>query len=304
MTLKRSPESTDHPASERARIIGASSPLRTGADLWRPIAVGAASILRRLPPCPSSNSMQPTARPPISRRAIASLAEGIDAGERYLTLLGATGTGKTMTMAATDRGGPEADARDRPQQDARGAALQRVPDVLPAQRGRVLRLLLRLLPARGVRPEQGPLHREGLGDQPGDRPPAPLGDRGAVRPARRVDRRQRVLHLRPGLARDLRREPADAEQGRVHRPRRAAAQARLDPVHAQRHSALARNVPRARRDARDLPGLRRDRVSDGAVRRRGRAPAALRSAHRRDPRRRPRARRRSGRPRTTTCARG
>jgi excinuclease ABC subunit B len=40
----------------------------------------------------------PTADQP---KAIASLAEGIDAGERMLTLLGATGTGKTMTMAAT-----------------------------------------------------------------------------------------------------------------------------------------------------------------------------------------------------------
>jgi excinuclease ABC subunit B len=34
-------------------------------------------------------------------KAIASLAEGILAGERSMTLLGATGTGKTMTMAAT-----------------------------------------------------------------------------------------------------------------------------------------------------------------------------------------------------------
>ena len=33
--------------------------------------------------------------------AIASIAEGIEAGERFVTLLGATGTGKTMTMAAT-----------------------------------------------------------------------------------------------------------------------------------------------------------------------------------------------------------
>src|ERR1700742_2798810 len=33
--------------------------------------------------------------------AIASLAEGIEAGERFQTLLGATGTGKTMAMAAT-----------------------------------------------------------------------------------------------------------------------------------------------------------------------------------------------------------
>ncbi|HEY5317243.1 MAG TPA: excinuclease ABC subunit UvrB [Solirubrobacteraceae bacterium] len=33
--------------------------------------------------------------------AIASIAEGIEAGERFVTLLGATGTGKTMTMAGT-----------------------------------------------------------------------------------------------------------------------------------------------------------------------------------------------------------
>jgi excinuclease ABC subunit B len=33
--------------------------------------------------------------------AIASLAEGITADDRFMTLLGATGTGKTMTMAAT-----------------------------------------------------------------------------------------------------------------------------------------------------------------------------------------------------------
>ncbi len=40
----------------------------------------------------------PTADQP---KAITSLAEGVDAGERFQTLLGATGTGKTMTMAAT-----------------------------------------------------------------------------------------------------------------------------------------------------------------------------------------------------------
>jgi excinuclease ABC subunit B len=40
----------------------------------------------------------PTADQPA---AIASLAEGIRAGDRAMTLLGATGTGKTMTMAAT-----------------------------------------------------------------------------------------------------------------------------------------------------------------------------------------------------------
>ncbi|HSR94236.1 MAG TPA: excinuclease ABC subunit UvrB [Solirubrobacterales bacterium] len=40
----------------------------------------------------------PTADQP---QAIAGLAEGLEAGERFQTLLGATGTGKTFTMAAT-----------------------------------------------------------------------------------------------------------------------------------------------------------------------------------------------------------
>ncbi len=45
-----------------------------------------------------NSAYSPTADQP---KAIASLAEGVDAGERFLTLLGATGTGKTFTMAAT-----------------------------------------------------------------------------------------------------------------------------------------------------------------------------------------------------------
>ncbi len=51
-----------------------------------------------MPPFKLDSVYSPTADQP---KAIASLAEGIEAGERYGTLLGATGTGKTMTMAAT-----------------------------------------------------------------------------------------------------------------------------------------------------------------------------------------------------------
>jgi excinuclease ABC subunit B len=43
-------------------------------------------------------AFSPTADQPA---AVASLAQGIEQGERFQTLLGATGTGKTMTMAAT-----------------------------------------------------------------------------------------------------------------------------------------------------------------------------------------------------------
>ena len=190
-----------------------------------------------------------------------------------------------------DRGRPAAGADHGPQQDAGGAAVQRVPDVLPDELGRVLRLLLRLLPARGLRPVAGPLHREGLGDQPGDRPAAPRGHGVPVRPSRRHHRRLGLLHLRPRLARDLQRQLPGHRQGPRHRSRRAAAQARLAAVQPQRHGARARHVPRARRDAGGLPGLRGDRVPRAAVRRRGRAPAALRPADGRDHPRRPRARR-------------
>jgi excinuclease ABC subunit B len=44
------------------------------------------------------SAFSPTADQP---QAVTSLASGIESGERFQTLLGATGTGKTMTMAAT-----------------------------------------------------------------------------------------------------------------------------------------------------------------------------------------------------------
>src|SRR5213596_3558079 len=49
-----------------------------------------------MPELKTSSLYQPTGDQP---RAIAELSEGLAAGERYQTLLGATGTGKTATMA-------------------------------------------------------------------------------------------------------------------------------------------------------------------------------------------------------------
>ena len=49
-----------------------------------------------MPPLRTADIYQPTGDQPS---AIASLSEGLRAGERYQTLLGATGTGKTATMA-------------------------------------------------------------------------------------------------------------------------------------------------------------------------------------------------------------
>src|SRR5439155_19420211 len=51
---------------------------------------------RGMPPLRTSASYVPTGDQP---EAISALSDGLRAGERYQTLLGATGTGKTATMA-------------------------------------------------------------------------------------------------------------------------------------------------------------------------------------------------------------
>ena len=73
--------------------------------------------------------------------------------------------------------------------------------------------------------------------------------------------------------------------GDEHRPRRAAAPARRDPVHPQRPGVHPRHVPGPRRHPRDLPGLRGARGPDRVLRRRDRAaddaaPADRRGGHR------------------------
>ena len=214
-------------------------------------------------------------------RAIEELTRSLSAGERYQTLLGATGTGKTATMAWIIEQIAAPGARDRPQQDARRAALQRVPRVLPGERGRVLRLLLRLLPARGVRPAGRPLHREGLVPQRRHRPAPARGDLEPALAPRHGDRRLRLVHLRPRLAGGVREARRLPDRRRGDGPRRDAAEADRHPVRPQRHAARPRPLPGQGRRGRDPAGVLRDGVPRLDVRRRGRADHPLRPAHRR-----------------------
>ena len=108
-------------------------------------------------------------------------------------------------------------------------------EFFPGQRGRVLRLLLRLLPAGGLRSGPGSLHREGLLDQRRDRPAAPRGHRLAARPARRDHRRFGFLHLRHRFTGALPGADAALQGRRVDRPRQGASQAGPAPVRTQRH---------------------------------------------------------------------
>jgi hypothetical protein len=136
---------------------------------------------------------------------------GRQAHERDQVLLGVTGSGKTFTMAKVIEADPAPGADPRAQQDAGRPALRRVQELLPRQRGRVFRLLLRLLPAGGLRAAHRHLHREGILDQRADRPHAPLGHAGAARARRRHHRRLGLLHLRHRLGRDLHRHDLRAE---------------------------------------------------------------------------------------------
>src|SRR4051794_3003355 len=90
------------------------------------------SIVSGVPPFKLDSVYSPAADQPA---AITSLAEGIEAGERALTLLGATGTGKTMTMAATIEAGERPAPIIPPNKKPGAPPCHQVPAHLPRQTG-------------------------------------------------------------------------------------------------------------------------------------------------------------------------
>ena len=185
-----------------------------------------------------------------------------------------------------DRGDAAPGADPRAQQDARRAALFRVQELLPRQRGRVFRLLLRLLPAGSLRAAHRHLHREGILDQRADRPHAPLGHALAARARRRHHRRLGLLHLRYRLGRDLYGDDLPDAGRRPPRPAPAARRPRRPAIQAPGHQFRPRLVPRARRHDRNLPGpLGGSRLAHLAVRRRDRVDHRIRPADRPEDRR-------------------
>ena len=233
-----------------------------------------------------TSAYRPTGDQP---RAIAELAASLRDGNRGQTLLGATGTGKTATMAWL------IEELQRPalviahNKTLAAQLCNEFREFFPGERRRVLRLVLRLLPARGVRPAGRPLHREGLLAERRHRPPPPRGEHLARHAPRRRRRRLGVVHLRDRLAGGVRGARRPPRRGGGVRPRPAPPEARRHPVRPQRHAARARAVPRQGRRRRAAARVPRDRVPDLVLRRRDRADLALRPAHRRGarPARRP-----------------
>ena len=154
--------------------------------------------------------------------------------------------GQNLHRGQGDRAREPACPGARAQQDAGGAALQRVQKFLSAERGRVFRQLLRLLPAGSLHARLGHLHRERIHDQRRAGQAAHERDAFALRAPRRDRGRVGLLHLRHRLARSVLRHAADARKGAEHHSRSDAAQARGHAVRARRRFA-PRHVPRARR---------------------------------------------------------
>ena len=129
--------------------------------------------------------------------AIEALAEGVLRGDRYQTLLGVTGSGKTFTMAKV------AEQVQRPtlviahNKTLAAQLATEFREFLPDNAVEYFGLLLRLLPARGIHPPHGHVHREGRLHQRRDRPLAARRHTGAADAPRRPHRRLRLLHLRP-----------------------------------------------------------------------------------------------------------
>jgi RecG-like helicase len=128
-----------------------------------------------------NSAYEPTADQP---QAIDELVAGAEAGEGFMALLGATGTGKTFTMAST------INRLQRPalviahNKTLAAQLCNEFREFFPAAAVEYFVSLLRLLPARGLRAGPGSLHREGLDDQRRDRSPPPCRHGGAVRAPR------------------------------------------------------------------------------------------------------------------------
>ena len=142
-------------------------------------------------------------------------------------------------------------------------------EFFPRQRRRVLRLLLRLLPARGVPPASDTyIEKDSAINDDIDR----LRHAATSAPAdapRRHHRRVRLLHLRPRLAGGVRgaagRARVGGESGREYLLREL-----VGIQYAATTSCWAAAVPRARRRDRGPAGVHGDGVPRLAVRRRGR----------------------------------
>jgi RecG-like helicase len=127
-------------------------------------------LQRTVAPFRVESEFQPAGDQPA---AIAELARRVNAGEQDVVLLGATGTGKSATTAWLIEQVQRPTLVMAPNKTLAAQLANEFRELLPHNAVEYFRQLLRLLPARGLRPADRHLHREGLVDQRRGRAPAP-----------------------------------------------------------------------------------------------------------------------------------
>ena len=229
---------------------------------------------------------------------MAGLAQGIEEGDRFQTLLGVTGSGKTATMAFTI------------EQVQRPALVIAHNKTLAAQLCNEFREFFpknsveyfvsyydyyqpeAYVPAQDLYIEKDSSINEEIDRLRHSATSALFARRDVIVVA------SRVLHLRPRLAAEVQRPDHDAEEGRDDRPRRGAPQARRQPVHAQRPGARPRHASAcaARRSRCSRPTPRPPTAPSSSATRSRRSSTSTRSPARCS---RSSSTPASGRPRTT-----
>ena len=187
--------------------------------------------------------------------AIAQFVQGLNDGVKDQVLLGITGSGKTFTIANVIQETQLPTLVLAHNKTLAAQLYQEFKTFFPGQRGRIFCLVLRLLPARGVRSGVGPLHRKRSDDQRRDRPSAAVRDAGSVRASRRDRGRVGLVYLRSRRSGRVLRDARFYRAGHEDQARRISPAAGRTAIRTRQYRLRSRRVSGPRRRRRDLSEL-------------------------------------------------
>ncbi len=217
--------------------------------------------------------------------AIAELAQGIRDGERDQVLLGATGTGKTYTMAKIIEETQRPAIILAPNKTLAAQLYGEFKGYFPDNAVEYFVSYYDYYQPEAYVPRSDTYIEKESPDQRTDRPDAALRHPGAARTRRRHHRRLRLLHLRHRLGRDLRRDDRRPPPGQALRPAPDHRRPRGAAIPPQRRRLRPRRLPGPRRLARNLARPPRGpRLAPLLLRRGARIDHRIRPAHRREDR--------------------
>jgi excinuclease ABC subunit B len=221
---------------------------------------------------------QPTGDQP---QAIAKLTEGLNAGHRYQTLLGATGTGKTYTIAKVIENVQKPTLVIAHNKTLAAQLYSEFREFFPHNAVSYFVSYYDYYQPEAYVPRHDSYIEKETRDQRRDRPPAAVGDHQPDEPPRRGYRR--FVSCIYGIANPTAWGKVSVKLERGNMYRRDSVLRHLVDIQYERNDMdLRRGVfPRARRHPGGHARLRRDRLLGRVLGRRGRAHQRVRSADRR-----------------------